>query len=274
MEPVNDPVLRFAGVRFSYPGSRRFALDGITLSVAPGEGVALLGANGAGKTTLMRLAMAFMKPSGGEVRVAGRSTRGLDPEDIAAVAGYLFQHPESQLFERTVRAELAFGPKQLGWSAHRIAERVGAVLAELELADAADEHPYDLPLPRRRLVALGAAIMAEPALLLLDEPTAGLDRHSRELVTAVVRAHADAGGAAVAVTHDTRFALEALGRAVVLEQGKVVADAGTASVLSGSAGQLPMPAHAQIAERLALGPASLRLRDVAAALAAHCSGER
>lgn len=271
---MSGPVLGFAGVGFSYPGSGRPALEGVTLSLAQGEGVALLGANGAGKTTLMRLAMAFIQPSRGEVLVAGRATRRLAPEDVASVTGYLFQHPESQLFERTVRAELAFGPKQLGWTADRIAERVGAVLARLELADAADDHPYDLPLPRRRLVALGAALMAEPVLLLLDEPTAGLDRRSRDLVTSVVRAHTDAGGAAVAVTHDTRFALEALGRAIVLAQGRVVADAGTADVLSDSAGQLPMPAHAQIAERLALRPASLRLRDVAAALAAHCSGAR
>src|SRR5690606_17309323 len=120
-----------------------------------------------------------------------------------------------------VRAELAFGPRQLGWDAVRIDARVEAVLAQLELGAAAEEHPYDLPLPRRRLVALGTALAAEPRLLLLDEPTAGLDRGGRALVARVVRDHLEAGGAAVAVCHDARFVLEALGRAVVLDQGRV-----------------------------------------------------
>jgi energy-coupling factor transport system ATP-binding protein len=206
------------------------------------------------------------------VTVGGRATRGLGPEDLAPLAGYLFQQPESQLFERTVRAELAFGPRQLGWDDDRIAARSAQVLDLLGLTDAAAEHPYDLPLPRRRLVALAAALAAEPGLLLLDEPTAGLDRRSRELVTRVVREHLDRGGAAVAVSHDLGFALEALGRSVVLARGRVVTDGATADVLTASAGSLPLPAHAEIARRLALPARSLRLRDVAVALAAHCSG--
>lgn len=266
------PVLQFDAVRFGYPGARAPAIEGVTLSVAAGEGVALLGPNGAGKTTLMRLAMAFLRPASGEVTVGGRSTHGLGPEDVAQVAGYLFQQPESQLFERTVRAELAFGPRQLGWAPERIAARSDRVLELLELTDAAAEHPYDLPLPRRRLVALATALAAEPALLLLDEPTAGLDRRSRALVTRVVREHLDRGGAAVAVSHDTAFALETLGRSVVLAEGRVAADAPTADVLTASAGAFPLPAHAEIAHRLALPARSLRLDDVAAALAAHCSG--
>ena len=265
------PVLHFDAVRFAYPRAGAPAVDGVTLSVAAGDGIALLGPNGAGKTTLMRLAMAFVRPSSGEVTVAGRSTRGLRPEDVARVAGYLFQQPESQLFARTVRAELAFGPRQLGWAPDRIAARSDRVLELLELTDAAAEHPYDLPLPRRRLVALATALAAEPGLLLLDEPTAGLDRRSRALVTRVVREHLDRGGAAVAVSHDTSFVLETLGRSVVLARGRVVTDAPTAAVLTASAGAFPLPAHAEVAHRLGLPARSLRLDDVAAALAAHCS---
>lgn len=268
---MSRSVLAFESATFAYPRSAHSAVDGVTLAVGSGEGVALLGHNGAGKTTLMRLAMAFVHPSAGRVRVAERSTAGLGPEDVAAVAGYLFQRPEAQLFERTVRAELGFGPRQLGWEPDRIAARVEKVLQRLRLDDSADEHPYDLPLPRRRLVALGTALAAEPALLLLDEPTAGLDRASRELVVDVVRAHVADGGAALAVCHDARFALEALDRSVVLHQGRVVADGPTAEVLAASEGALALPAHAQIARRLGLRPATLRIADVAAALAAHCS---
>jgi energy-coupling factor transport system ATP-binding protein len=220
----------------------------------------------------MRLAMALLQPTSGEVTVGGRVTRGLGPENLAHVAGYLFQQPESQLFERTVRAELSFGPRQLGWDDDRIAARSDQVLELLDLADAAAEHPYDLPLPRRRLVALAAALAAEPGLLLLDEPTAGLDRRGRELVARVVREHLERGGAAVAVSHDTGFALETLARSIVLARGRVITDAPTADVLTASAGSFALPAHAEIARRLALPARSLRLHDVATALAAHCSG--
>ena len=270
-DPVlGDPVLAFASVRFAYPGSRRAALEDVTLDIGPGAGLALLGHNGAGKTTLMRLAMAFAEPDAGDVRVGGRSTRGMAPEDLAPAAGYLFQQPESQLFARTVREELAFGPAQLGWSPDRTDRRVESLLDRLDLRAVADEHPYDLPTPRRRLVALGTALAAEPALLLLDEPTAGLDRGGRDLVIRIVQEHLAGGGAAVAVCHDTRFALEALERSVVLAEGRIVADGATPDVLSESA-TLPLPAHAEVARRLGLRPATLRLGDVAAALAAHCS---
>ena len=247
------------------------ALQGVDLSIETGAFVAVMGPSGCGKSTLLNMLAGLDRPSSGEVTVAGRSTRGLRPEDVARVAGYLFQQPESQLFERTVRAELAFGPRQLGWAPDRIAARSDRVLELLELTDAAAEHPYDLPLPRRRLVALATALAAEPRLLLLDEPTAGLDRRSRALVTRVVREHLDRGGAAVAVSHDTSFVLETLGRSVVLARGRVVTDAPTAAVLTASAGAFPLPAHAEVAHRLGLPARSLRLGDVAAALAAHCS---
>jgi energy-coupling factor transport system ATP-binding protein len=266
---TDAPVLEYREVRFAYPHAGREALAGVTLAIGRGEGVALIGPNGAGKTTLMRLGMALAHPTGGEVRVAGLPTAGRGPEDVAAFAGYLFQQPESQLFERTVRAEIAFGLRQLGWEAERIRRRVDAVLDGLGLAGVGEVHPYDLPLPRRRVVALGAAIAAEPRLLLLDEPTAGLDRAGRELVAGVVRAHLETGGAAVAVTHDTRFALETLERSVLLERGRVTAEGASAEVLA--AGGFPFPAHAAIATRLPLNVRSLRLTDVARALAERCS---
>lgn len=271
---MTPPVLSLARVGFRYPGAARPALDEVTLEVGPGEGVALLGRNGAGKTTLIRLAMALLQPAAGEVRVAGRATRGLGPEDLAPVAGFLFQQPESQLFERTIAAELAFGPRQLGWDDRRIAERVEQVLARLGLAGMGGEHPYDLPLPRRRLVALGTAVAAEPALLLLDEPTAALDRDGRAVVAALVADHLAAGGAAVAVTHDARFAIETLGRSLVLEQGRLAADGATAEILAAPGSPLVLPPHAEVAHRLHLSSSSLRMADVAAALAAHCSGGR
>ena len=214
------PLLAIRGASYAWPDGRP-VLHGHDLAVHPGEAVILLGPNGAGKSTTLRLAMALAHPQQGLVEVLGRSTRGQHPEDFAPAVGFLFQEPERQLFAASVRAECAVGPRLAGWDAERIASATAGVLEALGLDDVLGEHPWDLPLPRRRLVALAATLVSAPRLLLLDEPTAGLDAASRERVTDVVRAHCQAGGAVLAVTHDPVFAHEIGHRAVVLEGGRV-----------------------------------------------------
>lgn len=271
---LTTPALRFDGVTVRYTGAPAPAVDGVSFSVAAGEGVALVGPNGAGKTTVLRAAMALLHPVAGVVEVAGRATAGRHPEDLADVAGYAFQHPEAQLFERTVRAEIAFGPRQLDWAAERIAEVTDELLVALELTRWADVHPYDLPVPRRRIVALAAALAARPRLLLLDEPTAGLDAAGARIVERAVRGARAAGAAVVAVTHDADLAIESLERAILLEQGRVARDGRVADVLGTTADVPGMPPAAELAMRLGLRPAGSGRDAVAAALAAHCRSTR
>ena len=263
-------ALRLDCATMRYPGGPAPAIDGVSLVITAGEGVALVGPNGAGKTTLLRAAMALIHPVSGTVEVAGRVTAGRHPEDLAEVAGYAFQHPEAQLFERTVRAEIAFGPRQLGWTAERIAEATDALLVELELAPWAETHPYDLPVPRRRIVALAAALAARPGLLLLDEPTAGLDAAGRRIVERAVRAARAGGAAVVVVTHDADLAIESLDRAILLERGRVTLDAPVVRVLGATADVPGLPPPVEIATRLGLRPTGPGRDAVAAALAMHC----
>ncbi len=206
-----ETALRMSGVTFAYPGGTP-VLDGVTLSLAAGEAVGLFGANGAGKSTLLRLAMALEHPNAGSVETLGRGTTGRHPEDFAPTVGFLFQQPERQLFATSVQSECSLAPRLAGWPAPRIADSVAGVLHELGLTDTAMEHPYDLPLPRRRLVALAAILAADPALFLLDEPTAALDFTSRERVIHVIRERSGRGKAILAITHDPGFAHEALSR--------------------------------------------------------------
>lgn len=264
------PLLGLRDVTVRYPGAGAPALAQASLEVAAGEGVALLGANGAGKTTLLRSAMALVHPASGTVEVCGRPTAALQPEDLADVAGYAFQNPEDQLFERTVRAELAFGPRQLGRSSERIAAVTAELLDALGLAEYAETHPYDLPAPRRRLVALAATMASEPRLLLLDEPTAGLDQAGRRLVEAAVRRARERGAAVVAVTHDADLALECLDRAVVLAAGRIAREGPARDVLGSAAAVPALPPTAELATRLGLGGAGMTRGAVAAALAARC----
>lgn len=261
--PPGEPLLSCHEVAFSY---RRGApvLRGVSLTVHAGDAIGLFGANGAGKSTLLRLAMALDQPSHGTMTVLGNSTAGLHPEDLAPAVGFLFQQPERQLFAASVRAECSMGPRLAGWHTDRITAAVESVLEALDLRDAIDEHPYDLPLPRRRLVALAAILVTDPTLLLLDEPTAALDGASRDRVIAVVRDRVARGRAVVAITHDMIFAHEALDHGLRLGEGRASGRLPMRELLAG--GAAPAPASLAVALTHEIAPGHDRRDDIARVL--------
>jgi energy-coupling factor transport system ATP-binding protein len=258
-----EASLRMTKVGFAYKHGPPVLRD-VSLDIRPGEAVGLFGANGAGKSTLLRLAMALEQPTNGTITAMGTMTWKRHPEDFAPRTGFLFQQPERQLFAASVRAECALAPRQAGWSAARTEAAIAEVLEELGLADTAEEHPYDLPLPRRRLVALAAVLTADPELLLLDEPTAALDFASREQVIRVVRERARRGRAVLAITHDAAFAHEALQRGLVLEDGRVVHDGLIRGVIDDK--RMLRPAALAVALALGLPPGRDRRDEVARVL--------
>lgn len=258
-------MISFDQVRFGYAG--RPVLRGVSFEARAGEGVGLFGANGAGKTTLLRLAMALLHPDAGVITVAGKKTVGLGPEDLAGKIGFLFQRPEDQLIRTTVREELAYCAERLGWEQARIASAVDGALEECQLVGVAALHPYDLPLPKRRLVALASLLVTDPEVLLLDEPTALLDRAGRALVAEVVRTRVAEGHSVIAVTHDPAFAIEALDRGLALAEGQVADDAPVERLLRSGVSGLELPPSARAAERAGVAAKSLRMGDLATALA-------
>lgn len=257
------PRLTLEQVRFGYPAGP-LVLTETNLVIGSGESVGLFGKNGAGKSTLLRLAMALEQPTGGVVRTLDTPTTGAGPEDFAPRVGFLFQQPERQLFASSVRSECAVAPTLAGWTAERTREATAGVLAELDLLDAADEHPYDLPLPRRRLVALASILVTDPILLLLDEPTAGLDGASRERVVAAIRRRVERGVTVLAITHDASLAHEALDRGVLLQAGRIVHDGAVRDVLDDN--ELSRPAALAVALRLGLPIGADRRQNVAEVL--------
>ncbi|MEP6590240.1 MAG: ATP-binding cassette domain-containing protein [Gemmatimonadota bacterium] len=251
--------LRLDDVHFGYDGGPP-VLGGVTLALAGGAAVGLFGANGAGKSTLLRLAMALEQPTAGTVHTLDQITAGRGPEDLAPRVGFLFQQPERQLFAASVRGECSVAPTLAGWDSARIRTATDAVLAELGLLDVAEEHPYDLPLPRRRLVALASILVTDPMLLLLDEPTAALDGASRERVIAAVRERTARGAAVLAITHDATFAHETLDRALLLERGRIVHDGAVRDVLDDRSARRPAALTAAL--HLGLEPGSDRRQEV------------
>jgi len=226
---------------FEYTSDVR-ALDGVSLSIAPGESVALVGENGAGKTTLAKLLNGLLRPGAGSVEVDGHDTRTRTPAQLSRHVGFVFQNPDDQLFARSVQAEVAFGPRNMKLAEAEVEARVAQALADVDLAAETAHHPYDLPVPQRKLVAIAAALAMHTPVLILDEPTIGQDGQGIERLGALVDRLHDEGRTLITITHDLDFCLAHFDRVVVMAGGKILADGPATEVLN----QADLLAQAQV----------------------------
>jgi len=218
-----DAILEAAGLWFWYGEGAPVVRD-VSLVIESGQFVALVGANGSGKTTLIKHFNGLLRPRRGQVRVAGQDAAGRSMGELARQVGYLFQRPEQQIFSPTVRQELAFGPRNLGLPQADIDARVEAALARFRLVAVAGQPPAILSYGLRRRVTLASLAAMDPPVLILDEPTVGLDaRGLEETFGWLANLHAQ-GRTVLLVTHDMSLAAEHAGRVVVLGQGQVIAD--------------------------------------------------
>lgn len=216
---------------FTYPGGVE-ALRGVSLTVAAGEAVAILGENGAGKTTLVKHFNGLLRPTRGAVAVGGWDTRQHSVAQIAARVGYVFQNPDDQLFERTVQAEAMFGPRNLGRPAAAAQAAAAAALAQVGLADRSGANPYDLHLAERKLLALAAVLAMHTPVVVLDEPTTGQDARGVARISGIIEALKAEGRTVIAISHDVDFCAEHFDRAVLMAGGQILADGPAAAVFS------------------------------------------
>ena len=228
------PLVSVEGVSFSYAG--REALHNASLTLYPGEVVALMGRNGSGKSTLLKLLAGLSKPARGSVSLAlaGQQidTRSAPLDEIVRVVGYVPQNPGALLFKDTVLEELAFTRAGHKLPPDPAADR--ALLARLGLAEQAERYPRDLSSGQRQRVALAAILVAEPQVLLLDEPTRGLDYEQKEALTAILLDLRRQGRAVLLATHDVELVARSADRVVLLGEGAVVVDGPTRQVMTGS----------------------------------------
>jgi energy-coupling factor transport system ATP-binding protein len=201
------------------------ALRGVDLDLYPGECVAIIGQNGAGKTTLAKHLIGLLRPTGGEVRVLGRDTRSLTTAQVARHVGYLFQDPDYQIFCPSVVEEAAFGLQARGVPAVEARRRAMRELERVGLADLADAHPYRLSRGQRQLLALASVLACEPALLVVDEPSTGLDYYQTRRIMEHLDAYRAGGRSVVLITHDIEMVARYAQRCVVLKEGRVLAEA-------------------------------------------------
>jgi energy-coupling factor transport system ATP-binding protein len=208
------------GVYYRYPNGVA-ALDGIDLSVGRGERLAITGATGAGKSTVVRHLNGLLRPSAGRVTVDGHDTSKAPVARLARRVGVVFQDPDQQLFDRTVRDEVAVGPRNFGLRGSDLAFRVDAALASAGLSASAQTHPFDLGYSRRKLVAVAAVLAMETPIVVIDEPTTGQDLRSIERIESIVEMLRRDGRTLIFVSHDRHFVERNADRVVRLENGRL-----------------------------------------------------
>jgi energy-coupling factor transporter ATP-binding protein EcfA2 len=254
---ANTPIsISVQGLAFSYNGHP--ALQGVSLDIRQGEFVALMGRNGSGKTTLLKHLVGLLKPDRGLVQITEPDsqspidTRQASVDDVIQVVGYVPQNPNALLFNDTVRQELDFTRR-----GHNLPPGdYGALLGTLGLTAHADRYPRDLSVGERQRVALAAILVAEPQILLLDEPTRGLDYRQKSALVAFLQREKAQGRTIVMATHDVELVANCADRVVLLGEGQVVVDGPVRQVMSESL------VFASQINKLFRDPALLTVEDV------------
>src|SRR5918992_433806 len=219
-EDYGEPIIEVEGLTHRYPNGL-VALEGVDLIVRRGEFLAVLGQNGSGKTTLVKHFNGLLKPTEGTVLVGGEETAKQGLRRLGQTVGYVFQNPDHQIFSDTVFDEVAFGPKIRDMDEGEIKERVEEALAAVGLDGRGDEDPFGLTKGERQRVAVASVLAVRPEILILDEPTTGLDYAEQRSMMDLVKNLNEAGSTIIVVTHTMWVVAEYAHRAVVIRDGKV-----------------------------------------------------
>lgn len=227
---AGDPIV-FDAVTYSYD-NRTNAVEGLSISIHPGEYVAIVGGNGSGKSTFGKLVNALYVPDAGEVRVMGLSTSDeANRFSIRSRAGLVFQNPDDQMITSLVRDDVAFGPENLGLPVDEVVGRRDWALDQVGMAEMGGRETYNLSGGQKQRVAIAGILAMRPDVIVLDEPGAMLDPRGRRGILRVTHELNDAGVTIVLITHFMDEALTA-DRVVVIDKGRVAMDGTPAEVFT------------------------------------------
>lgn len=234
-----EPILQVKALTHTYSAGTPFehkAIDNVDLEVMPGEFLGVIGHTGSGKSTLIQHLNGLLRPTGGEILLDGEDIWA-KPKEIRRVrfqVGLVFQYPEYQLFEETVYKDISYGPKNMGLDASEIDRRVrqAAAFAGID-EDMLEKSPFELSGGQKRRVAIAGVIAMEPKVLILDEPTAGLDPRGREAILAQLRSyHKQKGNAVILVSHSMEEVARNVDRIVVMSHSHKLMDGTPEEVFS------------------------------------------
>jgi cobalt transport protein ATP-binding subunit len=223
-------VLQVRDLRFSYHDGQP-ALRGVSFQMCDGDKVALVGPNGAGKSTLM-LHLNGILNGQGDVTVGGKRLTRENLPAVRAMVGLVFQNPDDQLFSPTVFEDVAFGPLHMGLSMNEVDARVKAALEAVKMSGFRDRLSHHLSMGEKKRIAIATVLSMDPQILVLDEPSAGLDPRGRRTLINLLR---ELPITMLVSTHDMKLVQELFPRTIVMDEGQIVADGMTKDILENEA---------------------------------------
>lgn len=216
-------MISFKHVEFQYADGTA-ALQDLSIQIPKGKKVALLGNNGAGKSTFFKHINGLLKPTNGSIAINDEpidySRKGL--QRLRQQVGIVFQDPDAQLFSGTVEQDIAFGPINLGWSSTEVEKSVNTVIKELEIESLRKKPIHFLSLGQKKRVSLAGVLAMKPNILILDEPSAGLDRYYSKQIMQLFNAFHQDERTIILSTHDVDFAYEWADMIIVMTAGKII----------------------------------------------------
>jgi cobalt/nickel transport system ATP-binding protein len=225
---TEKPIIQLKGVSYFYASSETKALDNIDLDFYPGEKIAILGANGAGKSTLFRHLNGILKPAAGEILVKGEHISKKNIRMVRQTVGIVFQNPDDQILAPTIEQDIAFGPINMGLDEEEVERRVKKALELVNLSGFEERSPHHLSGGQKKLVAIAGVLAMQPEVVVLDEPTAGLDPQSAENIMKIIDGmNKDFGITIILSTHDVDIVPLFADRVYVMHHGRIEAN-GTA----------------------------------------------
>jgi cobalt/nickel transport system ATP-binding protein len=225
---LSHHIVELKDLRHTYPDGT-VALDGVSFTITHGESVGIIGANGAGKSTLLLHLNGFLVPTGGEISIGHTPITKETLPDIRRTVGMVFQDPDDQLFMPTVFDDVAFGPFNLGLTGDAVEERVTTALAKVDAGHLRDKPPYHLSGGEKKRVAIATVLSMEPDILVMDEPTNGLDPFARRQLMRLMK---EFHHTKIFTSHDLDMVMELCDRVIVLGRGRVRADGAPEKIFS------------------------------------------
>lgn len=228
----NNVVIECEDVYFKYPEANKMALRNVNLEINEGDFIAIIGQNGAGKTTLTKLFNGLHEPTKGKVFLDKEDIEDMKTNEIIKRIGYCYQNPDHQLFSRTVYDEVEYGPNNLDFSKEEVKERVQQALEVTSLDDKQDRYPFTLGKGERQRLAIASVISMGSPILVVDEPTTGLDTNGIVQIMNLITEWNQRGHTVIVVTHDINMVAKYVPQTMVMANGRILAKGNTREVLT------------------------------------------
>lgn len=228
----SNVVIECENVYFKYPEANKMALRDVNLEINEGDFIAMIGQNGAGKTTLTKLFNGLYEPTKGKVFLDKKDIEDMKTNEIIRRIGYCYQNPDHQLFSRSVYDEVEYGPNNLDFSKEEVKERVQQALEVTSLEDKQDRYPFTLGKGERQRLAIASVIAMGSPILVVDEPTTGLDTNGIVQIMNLITEWNQRGHTVIVVTHDINMVAKYVPQTMVMANGKILAKGNTREVLT------------------------------------------